>query len=117
MKETIAALSQRHKLYIVSNCQDGYVQAFLHAHEMTAYFSDIEMSGRTGLNKGHNIALLMQRNGIESAVYIGDMSSDETAARFAGIPFIHAGYGFGQAVVPDATIASITELPGCLCRI
>ena len=72
----------------MSNCQDGYVPAFLHAHKLGQYFADIEMSGRTGLDKGSNIKLIMERNNIESAVYIGDTEGDEKAARFAGIPFI-----------------------------
>ena len=101
-------------MYIVSNCQDGYVPAFLHAHKLEEYFVDIEMSGRTGLDKGNNIALLMKRNRIKTAVYVGDTDGDEKAARFAGIPFIYAGYGFGKAVSPDAVIMDIRELPECM---
>ena len=35
----------------------------------------------------------------------------EEAARAAGIPFIHAAYGFGEAERPDGVIRDITELP------
>ncbi len=114
MKETVASLYEEYQLYIVSNCQDGYVPAFLHAHQMENYFRDIEMSGRTGLDKGKNIRLLMERNHIGCAVYVGDTQGDEKAAREAGIPFIYAAYGFGEAVKPDASIDSIKELPECL---
>lgn len=110
LEEILNIFSQRYKLYIVSNCQDGYVQAFLHAHKLEKYFVDIEMSGRTGLDKGNNIKLIMKRNSIESAVYIGDTEGDERAARFAGIPFIYAKYGFGEAISPDAIIMDIREL-------
>lgn len=41
---------------------------------------------------------------------IGDTLGDEQAARTAGIPFIHAAYGFGTAAHPDATIHDIREL-------
>lgn len=88
LEEVLKELYADYKLYIVSNCQDGYVPAFLHAHKLGQYFADIEMSGRTGLDKGRNIKLIMERNNIESAVYIGDTEGDEKAARFAGIPFI-----------------------------
>ncbi len=114
MEETIALLYEEYQLHIVSNCQDGYVPAFLHAHKMENYFKDIEMSGRTGLDKGKNIKLLMERNHIESAVYVGDTEGDEKAARYAGIPFIYAAYGFGKAVAPDAALGSIRELPECM---
>lgn len=33
LKETLKMLSLDYELYIVSNCQDGYVDAFLHAHQ------------------------------------------------------------------------------------
>ena len=112
MKETIQKLSYDYDLYIVSNCQDGYVPAFLAAHKMQAFFKDIEMSGRTGMDKGKNICLIMKRNGIAKtdAVYIGDTEGDEKATRFAGIPFVWAKYGFGKAVSPDAVLNDITEL-------
>lgn len=113
-RETIESLTEQYDLYIVSNSQDGYVQAFLQAHGLAAYFRDFEMSGRTGMEKGENILLLMERNNITDAVYIGDTEKDETAARYAGIPFIFAKYGFGKAVCPDAVIESIAELPETL---
>lgn len=114
LEETISLLSWNYKLYIVSNCQDGYVPAFLQAHKLGQYFTDIEMSGRTGLDKGNNIKLLMERNNIKAAVYVGDTEGDEKAARFAGIPFIYAEYGFGKVVNPDAVITRIVELPACI---
>ena len=116
LEEVLEELYVDYKLYIVSNCQDGYVPAFLHAHKFGQYFADIEMSGRTGLDKGNNIKMIMERNTIESAVYIGDTEGDEKAARFAGIPFIYAQYGFGKAVSPDAVITDICELPKCIQR-
>ena len=60
LEETLKILSLDYNLYIVSNCQDGYVDAFLHAHQLESYFKDYEMSGRTGLDKGHNIKLIMK---------------------------------------------------------
>lgn len=113
LRDTLLKLRDR-GLYLVSNCQDGYAQAFLNYHGMNDCFRDIEMSGRTGLTKARNIRLLMARNAIESAAYVGDTEGDERAANEAGIPFIHAAYGFGTAVAPDATIHDIRELPDAL---
>ena len=114
LEETLNILIQKYKLYIVSNCQDGYVNAFLQAHKLETYFVDIEMSGHTGLDKGNNIKLIMKRNAIKSAVYVGDTEGDEKSAHFAGIPFIYAKYGFGEAILPDAIITDIRELPECI---
>ena len=110
VEETLSSLERDYDLYIVSDCQDGYVPAFLNAHKMEHHFKDIEMSGRTGMDKGENIKLLMERNDIKKAVYVGDTEGDENAARYAGIPFIWASYGFGKAKQPDKIIGSIKEL-------
>ena len=104
-------------LAIVSNCQLGYIDAFLNASGMRDVFADSEEWEHTGLRKGENIRLVMERNGFPSAVYIGDTHKDEEAARLAGIPFIHAAYGFGRAEAPDAVIHSLRELPAVISRL
>lgn len=114
LEDTLRALSERYGLYIVSNCQCGYIETFLHAHRLERYFADIEMSGRTGRPKGDNIRLLMERNQIARAVYVGDTAGDQRAAAQAGIPFIHAGYGFGHVEAPDAAIERLSGLPACV---
>ena len=111
VRETLRKLREKYTLCIVSNCEDGYVQAFLDGCGMRESFADFEMAGRTGLSKGENIRLVMARNGIEAAVYVGDTAGDEAAARAAGIPFIHAAYGFGTAEAPDAVIHALAEAP------
>ena len=90
------------------------MNSFLAAHGFERDFRDMEMSRRTGMDKGENIRLLMKRNGVTRAIYVGDTQGDESAACFAGIPFIHAAYGFGQAVRPEGIIHSIRELPETL---
>ena len=64
-----------------------------------------------GSRKGENIRLVMRRNGFDHAVYIGDTVKDQEAAVLAGVPFIHAAYGFGQVSGADAVIHSLSELP------
>jgi len=54
LEETIAKLAETHKLFIVSNCQDGYIQSFFAAHKLDKYFTDFESAGKTGLSKGEN---------------------------------------------------------------
>ncbi len=103
--------SQGYALGIVSNCQCGYVDAFLSSVGVRDLFCDYEEWERTGLVKGENIRLVMRRNGFDHAVYIGDTVKDQEAAVLAGVPFIHAAYGFGQVSGADAVIHSLSELP------
>lgn len=109
MEDTVKELSKTRQLFIVSNFNDGYIECFLDAHHMRPYFTDWECVGRTGLQKGDNIRLVVERNGLESPVYVGDTPIDYEAAQKAGIPFLHAAYGFGE--VPGVQkLSAITEL-------
>lgn len=114
--EVLQKLSEKYKLYIVSNAQEGYIDAFLDAHKLRHLFLDYECTGHTGMIKSANIQLLMERNNLKTAVYVGDTSEDEKGAKGAGIPFIYAGYGFGEccrrgrADKYDAKIHNFREL-------
>ncbi|QNK42150.1 HAD family hydrolase [Caproicibacter fermentans] len=109
-KETIERLSKDHRLFIVSNCQCGYIELFLKKSETQRYISDFESFGNTGKSKGENIRLLMERNGLKDAVYIGDTQGDCDAAAAAGIPFLYAAYGFGNVPEDTKKIDSIKEV-------
>ena len=110
LEETLETLKEEYFLAIVSNCQEGYIEAFLKYHKLEKYFDDTENYGRTKRCKGDNIKLLVERNNID-AVYVGDTMGDYDATMQAGLPFIHAAYGFGT--VPEGTekIDDIRELP------
>ena len=96
LKETLEKLAEKLPLAIVSNCNDDYIPCFLDAHRMHALFKDWECIGRTGKPKGENIRLVVERNHLERPVYVGDTAMDQAAAQEAGVPFIHAAYGFGK---------------------
>ncbi|PPA71032.1 HAD family hydrolase [Jeotgalibacillus proteolyticus] len=110
LEQTLKALSQKYRLFIVSNCQEGYIEAFYHYHKLDHYFSDFENPGRTGLSKGENINLVIKRNQLESPIYVGDTQGDRNAARHAGIPFIFAKYGFGNVDDSDDVIEGLDDL-------
>lgn len=97
-------------LYIVSNCQQGYIECFLDYTGLGKYIRDHECSGSTGLSKAENIRLVAQRNGLLRPVYVGDTRMDQASAAGAGLPFIHAAYGFGSAEKPDGVIYAPLEL-------
>lgn len=110
VEEVLLSLSKKYKLFIVSNCQEGYIDAFFQFHKLNNYFSDYEIASRTGLTKGQNIELLIKRNRLSKPVYVGDTEGDLEAARYASIPFVYAKYGFGKVSEYDFIIEKFDNL-------
>ena len=83
-------------------------------HKLERYFSDHEDFGTTQLPKADNIRLVVERNQLDIAYYVGDILGDYQASEKAGVPFIHAAYGYGE--VPEALyrIDAFEELPALL---
>ena len=111
LEEALKELKERgFFIACVSNCQAGYIEAFYRATGLGKYFDDKECWGGTGLEKAENIRLVVKRNALERAVYVGDTLGDYNSADSAGVGFIHAAYGFGK--VPDGapSISSPSEL-------
>lgn len=111
VEETFQKLKEKHHLYIVSNCQSGYIEAFLEYYGYGKYIEDTECYGNNGLVKGENIRKVAERNHLTKAVYVGDIQGDYDASMQAGVEFIHAGYGFGTVNANVPEIAAFAELP------
>ena len=117
-RETLLKLCEMGlRLFIVSNCQDGYIEAFIKAHHMEKYFEDTECWGRTRLSKGESNKILIARNHLKNPIYVGDTAGDYQSAVDAGIPFVYAAYGFGEVQDCAYEIQSIRELPEVLERV
>lgn len=105
VRETFARLRARdYHLSIVSNCQAGYIEAFLDYYKLWDAIDDKQCYGDNLRQKGENIRLVKERNHLDAAVYVGDIQGDYDASRQAGVDFIHAAYGFGTI---DAEVPAI----------
>lgn len=111
LEETLSLLKENYRLFIVSNCQNGYIEAFLEAHKLSSYFEGFMCWGDTKLPKGETNKQLIEKYSLKNAVYIGDTEGDHISAVTAGIPFVHASYGFGEVSGYDYKIDEINELP------
>lgn len=111
LEETFKVLKEKYYLYIVSNCQSGYIEAFLDHYGFWSYFDDIECYGNNLFSKGKNIRLVVERNQLTDAIYVGDIQGDYDATMEAGITFVHAAYGFGTIAQKTAKISNFAELP------
>ena len=114
LEKVLEELSGKYKLFIVSNCQSGYIEVFLEYHRLGKYFTDIECPGGSGLEKAGNIRLISERNNIDRAVYIGDTQGDCDSAEAAGVQFIHAAYGFGTIDHDVPKVNSLSEISGAV---
>lgn len=110
LENTLIELKKNYELYIVSNCQAGYIETFLDFYNFHNYFVDIECAGNTNLSKGENINLIIERNNIEKSFYIGDTMGDYTAAKFAKVPFVYAKYGLGKVEDDVKSIEKIEDV-------
>ena len=107
---TIKKLSERFNIYIVSNCQSGYIELTMQKIGIANFISDHECYGDTKKYKAENLRLLCERNRLKKPVYVGDTEGDRTACKEAGIKFIWASYGFGTARSYDAKIENFKDL-------
>ena len=94
--ETLPALSRKHPLYIVSNCQKGYIEAFLRNSGLGSCFSGWLCYGDTKKSKGQTLLALMKQYDLRSPIYVGDTMGDALACYEARIPFVWVSYGFGD---------------------
>lgn len=97
----LAELAQVSKLYLVSNCNDWYMEAFLDHSGTRHLFAGAVCHGTTGLPKHENLRSLINSNGLDGGYYVGDTNGDRIAAEMAGLVYVHAEYGFGGQGVPS----------------
>ena len=91
--EVMRTLAERYPLFIVSNCQSGYIELFLEKTGLGKFVTDMECFGNT-----------------KRPVYVGDTLGDYEACEIAKVPMIFAGYGFGEAPDAEAEIGQFQEL-------
>ena len=108
--EVLSLLKEKYDLFIVSNCDKGYIENYLNACKKTQYFTDHVCLGDTSLDKWQNILYLKKKYQIDEIIYIGDTLKDKIEANKANVKFIHANYGFGKIDNEENEINSLYEL-------
>ena len=108
--DTLKALHEDYSLFIISNCQSGYIELLIDACDLGDFIDDKLCFGDNGLGKGENIRESARRNGLERYFYVGDIQRDYDATVEGGGEFIFAEYGFGN-VEGTPSIKDIRELP------
>ena len=111
LDETLNYLAGKYRLFIVSNCQSGYIEVFFKISQMEHYFMGHQCYGTKGNPKAENIKDIVNDHNLKAPVYVGDTMGDYDSATKAGVPFIFADYGFGKVENGQvATISNFSEL-------
>ena len=110
VKETMAELAKKYRLFIVSNAQCGYPELCIDKLGLGDYIQGHMCFGDTGTSKGKTIRTLMEKHNIGSCIYIGDTQGDYEATVEAGVPFLWCTYGFGNPDGYDAKIDRFEDL-------
>jgi phosphoglycolate phosphatase len=108
--EGLPLLAAAYPLFIVSNCPDWYLRAFLRATGLAEYFTGWDCHGASGAGKSQMLLDLAELHQWERAVYVGDTQGDADAAADAGMEFAYAEYGFGEVASPSLPLESFGQL-------
>ena len=108
--ETLRSISEHVPVFIVSNCQEGYIELFMEKTGCEDCITDHLCPGDTGLFKADNIRKIIEDHGLLAPVYVGDTVMDRDACDEAECPFIYAEYGFGDVRGCDNVIYAPADL-------
>ncbi|WP_295771457.1 HAD family hydrolase [uncultured Mucilaginibacter sp.] len=112
LKSTLNYLQSKYKLFVVSNCQCGYIETFLRLNQLEHVFVGHQCYGTKGQPKFQNIIDVVNDYNLKAPVYVGDTQGDYDSATKASVPIIFATYGFGQVNdgQPVAVINKFSDL-------
>jgi phosphoglycolate phosphatase len=106
----IKKLASHYKIFIVSNCTDWYMRAFLDFSKLAPVIGGFDCNGMSGLSKNEMLARMRKDFSLQNPVYVGDTASDEEATRLAGMDFVYVSYGFGKPKGNPKTFDSFAGL-------
>lgn len=110
VKESIAELSTKYKLFMLSNCQKGSIRDFMAFTDTKEDFIDYIEYGSNFQPKHINMKTLIDRYNLKSPMYVGDTDSDRKQADLAYTPFVFASWGFGKTNFYQLKFDNMEEL-------
>ena len=94
-KKVLKILSKKHNLFIISNCQNNYIETFIQKYKLQNFFKDFDCSGDNFKNKYDCLKNFIKKHNLKSFCYIGDTTNDLTICnKIKNCVFIYAKYGF-----------------------
>ena len=106
----LARLSEKYKLFIVSNCPEHTITYFMKWAKIGEYITDTMAHGVNFKPKHENIKYLIKKHDLKRPLYIGDTESDAKQSSQVPLPFVFVEYGFGRANDFSKKFGSFNEL-------
>ncbi len=117
-RETLRQLSAMGcVLAVCSNGPSPYVNEFVRAHDLHAFFTAVRARDAGGLDKAAMVANILEEIPVRPAAVVGDRREDIAAARANHVLAIAARYGYAppeEHTGADAALDHISELPGII---
>ncbi|MBC7616398.1 MAG: HAD family hydrolase [Pedobacter sp.] len=110
VKEGLKALSQKYKLFILSNCPKDSIKQFMFFAGIEDFITAEIAYGFNNQPKHKNMLLLKEKYALKNPIYIGDTDHDSKETSLAGFPFAHVTYGFGTTQQFDVRFDSFKSL-------
>ncbi len=108
--DRVETLAKIYPLFLVSNCQDWYLNAFWNLIPIGDFFRSSNCYGRSRISKAEMIGDIVDEFGLCKSIYIGDTEGDKQASELAGIDFGYVAYGFGKVEDPTLKFRTFGEL-------
>lgn len=110
VKQGLQKLSEKYKLFIVSNCSEYTIDYFVKRADIEELIVDSMAHGQNYKAKHENIQLLIDRHGLKNPYYVGDTDSDGKQSRLVPLPYVFVDYGFGTTEDYDLKFSEFSQL-------
>ena len=109
-------LLSAYNLFIISNCEEWYLEEFLKFSDFKKYLVDWNCYGRSGNKKKRMLLDMKEKYKSHNPVYVGDTEGDYISSKDAGIEFFHITHGFGIFETPGLKFENLRQLSDYLMK-
>ncbi|MCG8309619.1 MAG: HAD hydrolase-like protein [Cytophagales bacterium] len=110
VKKGLPQLSEKYKLFIVSNCPRYTIDYFVKWAKIENIITESLAHGKNYKPKHQNIRFLIKKYGLKNPYYIGDTDSDRKQSHLVPLTFVFVDYGFGTTGKYHLRFSTFVEL-------
>ena len=110
VKECLERFSKHYRLFMLSNCSKRGLLNFVNYTGTSQLFEGLLTQGERPVEKNENLQFMAANYSLRCPAYVGDTQADCDQAHLAGMPFIHAAWGFGQCRDAEWRFATINDM-------